>query len=399
MRCPSCGTPYSESSRDCTECGTPSGQAVPAALDNLLPANQPHHASHSKQASPLQKSRSRKPGSRLIEFPGSTRSSVPQWRRELSARVRKAQEKKAREAAIDGGKAEHERTVRTTRKPPQLELLPHTETAPVNPLVAAALRRIERARLPETSVGAPVTNVAVALAYASVNYEPESEQSAITSIESEPAVSLDTVSLEISPVVSEEPAQPIEKTHNLVIVPMPEVTAVESQEIKTPPKRLIRDDPSDPALNYLDSISRTIHAEDVQQNRAPVSRRAVAALFDLIVVVFLSSPFAAAVELKNANWQDPKVIGLGIAIFAVIDFLYLTISTALTGRTVGKRIISLRVVDSRTGLIPTGKQSAGRALIAVASLLSAGLALLYPLLEADHRAAHDRFTRTAVVRA
>ena len=36
--------------------------------------------------------------SRLIEFPGATRS-LPEWRKQLSQRVREVQEKKAREAA------------------------------------------------------------------------------------------------------------------------------------------------------------------------------------------------------------------------------------------------------------------------------------------------------------
>ena len=63
------------------------------------------------------------------------------------------------------------------------------------------------------------------------------------------------------------------------------------------------------------------------------------------------------------------------------------------------RLLSLRVVDVRTGLIPTGRQSAGRALIYVVSLLSAGIALIYTFIDSESRLAHDRFTRTAVIRA
>ena len=37
--------------------------------------------------------------STLIEFPGVTRSSVPEWRKGLSERVREVQERRAREAA------------------------------------------------------------------------------------------------------------------------------------------------------------------------------------------------------------------------------------------------------------------------------------------------------------
>jgi uncharacterized RDD family membrane protein YckC len=62
------------------------------------------------------------------------------------------------------------------------------------------------------------------------------------------------------------------------------------------------------------------------------------------------------------------------------------------------KLFSLRVVDARTGLIPTGGQSAARALVFMLTLASAGLALLYTFVDRDRRTAHAYFTRTAVVR-
>ena len=194
------------------------------------------------------------------------------------------------------------------------------------------------------------------------------------------------------------PPQP-ERTHNLAIVPSPPATPPETLEVKPKPKRVIADDLNDKALNYLDSISPTVRVEKVSQNRAPGFRRLLSAVADLIVVVFLSSPVAAAVELRDANWQDLRVIGLAAGTLVLVTFLYLTICTAFTGRTLGMRLLSLRVVDVRTGLIPTGRQSAGRALIYVVSLLSAGIALIYTFIDSESRLAHDRFTRTAVIRA
>jgi uncharacterized RDD family membrane protein YckC len=182
-------------------------------------------------------------------------------------------------------------------------------------------------------------------------------------------------------------------------VPPPPAAPPETLEVKPKPKRVIADDLNDKALNYLDSISPTVRVEKVSQNRAPAFRRLLSAVADLIVVVFLSSPVAAAVELRDANWQDLRVIGLAAGTLVLVTFLYLTICTALTGRTLGMRLLSLRVVDVRTGLIPTGRQSAGRALIYVVSLLSAGIALIYTFIDSESRLAHDRFTRTAVIRA
>src|SRR4029453_7546204 len=82
--------------------------------------------------------------STLIEFPGISRNAVPEWRKELSERVREVQERRAREAAREAAEAERQRG-KTVDNPPQLELLPQTEAPAMNPLVAAALKRIERA--------------------------------------------------------------------------------------------------------------------------------------------------------------------------------------------------------------------------------------------------------------
>ncbi|HKR61088.1 MAG TPA: RDD family protein, partial [Pyrinomonadaceae bacterium] len=187
----------------------------------------------------------------------------------------------------------------------------------------------------------------------------------------------------------EEPKQ----AHNLVVVPPPPVV-----EVAPPPKpRRMIGDLNDPALNYLDSVPTTIQFETSGHKSASVPARLVSALVDLIVVGMLCTPFAAALELINTDWQNPRVWALAAGVFAVVGFLYFTISTALTGRTLGLKLLSLRVVDARTGLIPTGTQSAGRALIYLASLLVLGLSSVFALANPERLTAHDRITRTAVV--
>src|SRR5687768_3905408 len=108
--------------------------------------------------------------STLIEFPGVTRNALPEWRKELSERVREVQEKRAREsareAAREAAEAERQR-MEAAIDSPQLELLPPAPMPAMNPLVAAALKRIERAHEP-----APTENrqsrstLATAVAYA-----------------------------------------------------------------------------------------------------------------------------------------------------------------------------------------------------------------------------------------
>ena len=399
MRCSPCGAFYKERSVRCPECGALQDESAPEPSQQ----NQPEPIAIVKETNPQVRrpGQSRPAPSRanpsLIEFPGVSRSSLPGWRRELAERVREVQERRAREAALEADGSEPLFSQLEVRTTPTLELLPQADPPPLNPIVVAALRRIERAR------AQPMGNTAVATAVAAVAYAPQPE------LELPPID--DASSLKIS--------KP-ERVHNLAVVPMPappeaelsETTTVASETVATSevaitempmteparkPRRII-DDQNDPALNYLDSVPTTIIVDRSEYRAAPVFRRILSALTDLIVVSLFSSPILALMELTNLAWRNPRVIGFGVATFMVVGFLYLTVSIAFTGRTLGMKLFSLRVVDARTGLIPTGSQSAGRAVVYMLSLASAGLALLYALVDSEKYTAHDRLTRTAVIR-
>lgn len=308
----------------------------------------------------------------LIEFPGVNRSALPQWRKELGERVREVQERRAREAIIEAGGVEPLFSELESHPAPMLELLPQAEAPPLNPLVAAALRRIERA------YSQPTGNAVVATAVA-YEEQPECE-------------------LDLAPAhdVTAAVGKP-ERLHNLAVVPTPPATATDIPPEPRKPRRII-DDQNDPALNYLDSIPMSLTVETREYRPAPVYLRSLGALVDLLAVCFFSSPLMALTELTNLEWRNPRVIGFALGTFMVVGFLYLTVSIAFTGRTLGMKLFSLRVVDVQTGLIPTGSQSAGRALLYLLSLASAGVVLVYTFVDSEKHCAHDRFTRTAVIR-
>jgi uncharacterized RDD family membrane protein YckC len=326
--------------------------------------------------------------SRLIEFPGVSRSTVPQWRKDLSERVRAAQERRAREEGIEANLQETAGEASAVDLAPQLELLQQTESAPVNPLVAAALRRIERAHESHEYMDRSRNAVsAAAVAYAApMEFECETHSQTAAQVGA-PSVS---VTLEDT-----ETKQP-ERVHNLVVVP-PTIPKAETQAAPKPKPRRMIGDINDPALNYLDSIPTAAGVETAGRRRASIFARVTSAVLDLIVVSLLCVPFAAALELTNVNWLDPRVWIVSAGVFSLFGFLYFTISTALTGRTLGLQLLSLRVVDARTGLIPTGTQSAGRALIYLASLFILGITSIFALFNSERLTAHDRITRTAVV--
>jgi uncharacterized RDD family membrane protein YckC len=391
MRCPSCGAITQQDSLPCAECG--------AIHDEDLSERVQLSQTDIVEEPALTKTRNKAQAARsLIEFPGVAKNSKPQWRKELGERVREVQERRAREAMMEAGMTDAELDEQESRIPP-LELLPRTEAPPVNPIVVAALERIERAHVqPRYSRHAAVATM---LAYD----EPSEYGVGVSASIPESAVSLQQE--------SDIPAARPERTHKLAVVPpqvvcelvVPDPEPVAAPVFEDPPvpeptrkpKRLIGD-LNDPALNYLDSIPVAICVDAAQRRSAPVFFRMISALLDLFFVALVSSPVVALVKLTDVKWQDSRTIAFAISTYIVIGFIYLTIATAFTGRTLGMKLFSLRVVDARTGLIPTGGQSVARALIYMLSIASAGIALIYTLLDSEKYAAHDRLTRTAVVR-
>jgi uncharacterized RDD family membrane protein YckC len=310
---------------------------------------------------------------------------MPEWRKELSERVREVQEKRAREAAREAAEAERQR-LEAAIDPPQLELLPPAPIPAMNPLVAAALKRIERAHQtvpPESRQ--PRTTLATAVAYA-----PEREDNDM----SDTVPPTPQLAFEEPEILQAEPEITVEKAHHLSVVPVSEPVAPPVETPKAPPKRLLKDD--DPALNYLDSISGNLCIDDFNKQSASAFRRLVGAVLDLIFCAILTAPIAGAIYLTGNNLQDPRAIGVVAGSLVVVTFIYLTVMTALTGRTWAMRLLSLRVIDTKTGLIPTGGQSIGRSFFYLMSLATV-FGILFGLVSREGYTIHDRFTRTAVV--
>ncbi len=147
---------------------------------------------------------------------------------------------------------------------------------------------------------------------------------------------------------------------------------------------------------------------------APVLRRAGARIIDAgllgIVGFALILPFMiAAVGLDEpgshgrgaAVWSGPAVFGW-VLVVAVLPFLYEAVQLAFWGQTLGKRILSLRVI-SEDGSPMQPVQAVGRAAVNnVLYLFGCGVGTLMAYLWAIwdqplHQALHDRLARTVVV--
>jgi len=333
---------------------------------------------------PLNPSGKRQKTSTLIEFPGTSRQ-LPEWRKQLSQRVREVQERRAREAAEEAAAAQEAGIVSCSLPSVQLELVPDLEPAVMNPIVSKALERIERARHPDYAGN---TGAATAPAFEPVDETvPESEVSDRAPIEIKPKLTVVAPSL-----------PRLEDT----APPEPEPEAVEQPRLEATdrkPVRLISDNVNDVALSYLETcLSLPALAVENINESAGFGRRVIAGSLDLLLVALMAAPVAAAIEFSDGDWSDPRVIGLMSGITIVTLFSYLTVSIALTGRTLAMRILSLRTIDIRTGLIPTGGQSMKRAVGYIFSLAVLGLGILYAFVDPDRRTIYDRFSKTIVIR-
>jgi uncharacterized RDD family membrane protein YckC len=388
--------------------------------------------------------------STLIEFPGVNRNR-PAWRKELSERFREIQQKRARGAdfetksappaaeqsqpTLDNARASAKvRAAESASK--QLGLVPTPDEPELNPLVAAALRRIERARASETVARPAAGRGQAATAAARVVEElpveaPEpvtppplvvvqpkpirAEQPQATRVE--PATARAFVeTTEVPAATSQTPAtrtsvtreveavaEPVRKSEVAQAAAQSRVSAEAEAEAQSSASRQPRHisgvlDEFWLERQGIELLPKVEEKELTYDDRAPRLKRTAAAVIDLLAVAFLCAPFAAAIELSIGNWPDPRVSGSMALIAALVMFLYHTCSVALAGGTPGMRLCSLHIVDARKACVPTTGQCARRAVVYMLSLVTGGLGLLYSLFDAEGRTAHDILSGTVVVR-
>jgi len=401
MQCSQCRAVYSNGLDLCPRCKTPAA-ASPAASTKVegQPANPlPEDVAATDAVNNVSTAATPLP-STLIEFPGAARAAQPQWRKELSERVREIQERRAREAAFEAEEEARRRAEQSEEMedaPPHLGLVPSHGSQPLNPIVAAALRRIERARQPPPMPRTRATKSGAATALARVAEEryqkevkPLPSTAPVAATKPAPAQAAQKDFAKVTPEHLRE--------HGLVVVPAQPATKTEPVEIKKEPKRIIVDVVADESLALLDAqTSKLAPFEEPYDDRAPVIKRLVASMMDFFIIGFASSPFAAIIELTNSDWSDVRVTATMGCIILLVMFLYLAASIALAGRTWGMSLVSLHTIDVNTGLLPTTGQAVGRALAYMISL-PIFIGLLYALFDAEGRAVHDHLSGTAVVR-
>lgn len=424
MQCPSCRAVYSNGLSICPRCQTPASKPSTEAETKTVIKTEVE-TQDSLQAAVTEKVNdtpvtTAPATSTLIEFPGVSRVSRPQWRKELSDRVREIQERRARESPREREEAALRRAefpAATETGTPQLGLVPQPDAPAVNPIVAAALKRLERARQPLPPVQRPRASVSrggaatAAARIADEHYEAEAAQ-----LKAQPPVPAPAPIAAPAPqakaeVIAQSKTTEPQRERPLAVVPPPPAPKVVPPAVAPPmsPAPVSQPKPAQevvavetveaPAPGILDEEQvGEAPLEEFYDDRAPVISRLVGNIIDLLVVAFASSPFAAVIELTNGNWSDWRVLASMGGITLIVMFLYLTAATALAGRTWGMSLFSLRAADADTGLPPTTKQAVGRAALYMLSLFTLCLGILYALFDPEGRTAHDHLSGTVVVR-
>ncbi len=411
MQCPSCRAVYSNGLDVCPRCKTPASKSSTETATE--PTNNSQESIASAAVAPVPEETNATPpaatvqaSSTLLEFPGVSRASRPQWRKDLSERVREIQERRSREAATEFEESVQSQVAQVAdgAAAPQLGLVPPQDPPAVNPIVAAALKRLERARQSSPTMPRARASMggAAAAAMARVTEEQYQTEASPATLQSAIHVAVPVVSPSepsIDEQVSQAKSTETVREHSLVVVPAQPATKIPAPAHKPQTKRVTPEVVEEnQTADSEDKLSEAVASEELYDDRAPVFSRIAGSVIDLLVVTFASSPFAAIIELTNGNWNDWRVVASMGGIVLIVMFLYLTASTALAGRTWGMSLISLRAVDADTGLPPTTKQSVGRAVLYIASLITLGLGILYALFDAEGRTIHDRLSGTAVVR-
>ena len=440
MQCVVCGHSGSGSRERCPHCrplqtADATGTDALAALspeEQSMPTSTNHEraTSSTKTDETAKAATTQGAASTLIEFPGVP--PKPQWRKELSERVREIQQRRAVEAAREMGEtiaaAEHSADASdATTSGATVAAAPTGETsnsslglvppppvaAQTNPVLERALKRIERARqstpppLPRASRG----GAALAHRFAEENYQELNAPPALAPDLNAAALDVDSVSVEhVEPPVESTARHTSLSIVPPVVAPPAPVAAVEVEESRAAihesqarPHRHLDEVADDAALSRLEAemlaqvLATPPQAAPSVDDHAPVFKRFASGLIDLLVVAFASTPFAAIIELTNGNWSDVRVAASMGGIVVVLMFVYQMAATALAGHTWGMSLVSLRTVDIHTGLAPTTGQCIRRALVYLLSLVTLGPGLLYALFDAEGRTAHDHLSGTVVI--
>jgi uncharacterized RDD family membrane protein YckC len=146
-----------------------------------------------------------------------------------------------------------------------------------------------------------------------------------------------------------------------------------------------------------ESFETEVETDEID-DLAPFSMRFSAGIFDMIIGTFATLILLSPFMLSGGSWFSVSGGFALAAAFAIVMFLYLTVSLSFYGRTFGMRLFSLELVDVEENAYPTMHQAAVSSAVFLLSLTIGGIGFLPMFFNEERRAAHDILSGTILLR-
>lgn len=134
---------------------------------------------------------------------------------------------------------------------------------------------------------------------------------------------------------------------------------------------------------------------------AGLGKRIAARLIDWTILIAVG--FVLTLVFGEVRWGEPFIVPEWLRVTnLLLSVVYEVLLVALTGQTIGKRLLGVRVVDATTGALPDLGQAGRRALPNIVGLVPylgsfAPLLYLRALYHPRRQGFHDAFASTIVV--
>jgi uncharacterized RDD family membrane protein YckC len=347
--------------------------------------------------------RTKKTSPTLVEFQ-TKKATVPEWRLQLQNSVRQKVGTNRREGAKPDPTSTPQAAPRSTNGANALKVEFIEDEQPTaghqNPKVANALKRIEESRrafsnqpiaeqpIVQGAKSAPARNFPFNVVARSNEQQRPAGQKATVNPSPKPML--------VSPLKIEKKGFDTNKLPPLTKPAAPSRSFIPAAEPPSAKNRSAAISVQEDAVENeeLEFETETDEIDDL----APLSMRFNAGLFDMIIGGFASLIILSPFILSGGSWLSLSGFFAMAAAFAIVMFLYLTVSISFYGRTFGMRLFSLELVDVEENAYPTMHQAAVNSAVFLLSLTFAGIGFLPMLFNEERRAAHDILSGTILIR-
>jgi uncharacterized RDD family membrane protein YckC len=347
--------------------------------------------------------RTKKTSPTLVEFQ-TKKATVPEWRLQLQNSVRQKVGTNRREGAKPDPTSTPQAAPRSTNGANALKVEFIEDEQPTaghqNPKVANALKRIEESRrafsnqpiaeqpIVQGAKSAPARNFPFNVVARSNEQQRPAGQKATVNPSPKPML--------VSPLKIEKKGFDTNKLPPLTKPAAPSRSFIPAAEPPSAKNRSAAISVQEDAVENeeLEFETETDEIDDL----APLSMRFNSGLFDMIIGGFASLIILSPFILSGGSWLSLSGFFAMAAAFAIVMFLYLTVSISFYGRTFGMRLFSLELVDVEENAYPTMHQAAVNSAVFLLSLTFAGIGFLPMLFNEERRAAHDILSGTILIR-